>query len=199
MTGGGSAYGGQWRPNPNKPEDQRFLGEPGEKKTTFTKRYRIDTKMDKSGRAIKERHYTDHDNPARHANPHDHNIKWDTPDGHPEPQGPINYPDGVPEFKSYEGMTKMGTIIQGNTPEQNRFITISDFKECMRYGGEVGFFWKGKTYDITHPDGRIIIYEAFKPETEKWCDTADEVLEYMVGSDRLRDIITQVTVIDRTI
>jgi len=34
---------------------------------------------------------------------------------------------------------------------------------------------------------------------EKWCDTADEVLEYMVEDDRLRDVITQVTVWDRTI
>ena len=32
--GGGSAYGGKWRPNPNKPQDQRFLGKPGEIKTT---------------------------------------------------------------------------------------------------------------------------------------------------------------------
>ena len=35
--------------------------------------------------------------------------------------------------------------------------------------------------------------------TEKWCDTADEILEYMVGEDRLRDVITQVKVWDRTI
>ncbi len=33
--------------------------------------------------------------------------------------------------------------------------------------------------------------------TEKWCDTADEVLEYMVGNDRLRDVITKVEVIFR--
>ena len=35
--------------------------------------------------------------------------------------------------------------------------------------------------------------------TEKWCDTADEILEYMVGGDRLRDVITQVKVWERTI
>ncbi len=32
--GGGSAFGGQWRPNPNKPADQRYVGTPGEVKTT---------------------------------------------------------------------------------------------------------------------------------------------------------------------
>ena len=40
---------------------------------------------------------------------------------------------------------------------------------------------------------------ANQEETEKLCNTSDEVLEYMVGADRLRDVITQVTVLDRTI
>ena len=35
--------------------------------------------------------------------------------------------------------------------------------------------------------------------TEEWCETADELLEYMVGEDRLRDVITRVAVIERTI
>jgi hypothetical protein len=33
----------------------------------------------------------------------------------------------------------------------------------------------------------------------KCFDNANNALEYMVGSDRLRDVITQVTVLDRTI
>lgn len=33
--GGGSAYGGKWRPNPNKSQDQRYLGNPGEMKRTI--------------------------------------------------------------------------------------------------------------------------------------------------------------------
>ncbi len=32
--GGGSAYGGKWRLGPNKPEDKRYLGEPGSINTT---------------------------------------------------------------------------------------------------------------------------------------------------------------------
>lgn len=31
--GDGSVFGGQWRPNPSKPQDQCLLGEPGEVKT----------------------------------------------------------------------------------------------------------------------------------------------------------------------
>lgn len=91
------------------------------------------------------------------------------------------------------------TIVPGNTIEQNRFVSISDFKTCMRWNGEVEFVWKGVTYNITHYNGKISISHSRLQETERCFDTADEVLEYMVGGDRLRDVITQVTVRDRTI
>ena len=89
-------------------------------------------------------------------------------------------------------------ILTGNTGE-NRFETINDFKECMRYHGEVEFEWKGTLYTITHPEGMINISEAWKPETEQWCAAADEALEYMIDGVRLREIITQVEVKARTI
>lgn len=199
--GGGSAYGGKWRPNPNKPQDQRFLGNPGEIKTTITNGYRVDTKIGADGRAVAERHYTDHNQPWAHTNPHDHPIHWDNPAGFPALLPPINYPDGAPEFKKYGGLFFMGnTIVPANSPEQNRFTTISDFKTCMRWHGEVSFTWNGNLYSITHrSNGKISISMACREDTEKLCATSDEVLEYMVGADRLRDVITQVTVLDRTI
>ena len=43
------------------------------------------------------------------------------------------------------------------------------------------------------------VYIEKMEQTEKWCDTADEVLEYVIDGDRLRDIITEVEVTDRTI
>lgn len=50
---------------------------------------------------------------------------------------------------------------------------------------------------------KMVICQAGSAEintrTEKWCDTADEILEYMVSGDRLRDVITQVKVWERTI
>ena len=92
------------------------------------------------------------------------------------------------------------TIVPANTHEQNQFTTISDFKTCMRWHGEVEFIWNEIPYCITHRgNGKISISVANQEETEKLCDTSDEVLEYMVGLDRLRDVITQVTVLDRTI
>ena len=86
------------------------------------------------------------------------------------------------------------------------FPTISDFKWCMKSGGEVEFYWKGKVYCAfgklqKTPDSNLQMYisEAYKPETEKWCDNADEVLEYVIDGQRLREIITKVKVWSRTI
>ncbi len=40
---------------------------------------------------------------------------------------------------------------------------------------------------------------ALHQETEKLYDTADGVLEYMLGDDKLRDVITKVEVTERTL
>ena len=103
-----------------------------------------------------------------------------------------------------------GNMVGTNSLEDNRFKTISDFKQCMRRGGEVQFEWNGVLYccfgcisPAADAAPKMVICQAGSVEvntrTEKWCDTADEILEYMVGGDRLRDVITQVKVWERTI
>ena len=97
-----------------------------------------------------------------------------------------------------------------NSFEDNRFKTIADFAQCMWRGGEVEFEWNGVMYccfgcveDTDSGRTRMLISQAGSIEvntlTEQWCDSADEVLEYMVGNDRLRDVITQVKVWSRTV
>lgn len=199
--GGGSAYGGGWKPS--KPEDYRLIGKPGEIKVTYAKDgSKIETKIGNDGRAVAERHYTNHHSPKFHSDPHDHHINWETPRyGIPNFEKPhINYwpdvyPEGVPEFKTFGGL-HMNFML--NSDEENRFKTISEFKECLIRGGEVEFRWNGKDYSIGGYD-KYVICASNQEETEKICNTPDEILEYMVGEDRLRDVITQVTVIWRTI
>ncbi len=81
--------------------------------------------------------------------------------------------------------------------EEMRFKTISEFKSSLLRGGEIviewnkqlyGFFYNGTAFYITFPDGEKSYYE-----------TSDEVLERYIGNDRLRDIITQATVLDRAL
>ena len=87
-----------------------------------------------------------------------------------------------------------------NTPEENRFKTISEFKWCLYCGGEIAFSWHGKEYSVTHRDtGEIGITEAYKQETEKLCKDADEVLDVLIDGMKLREIITQAEVTERTI
>lgn len=93
----------------------------------------------------------------------------------------------------------MPSIIYDNrTPEDMRFKTISDFKECMICGGEVVFVWNNTRYGIVRSNGKFHVASEGRSD-EQWFDTPDDVLEYTVGSDRLRDVITRVTVLDRII
>lgn len=215
LSGYGSAGGGlsevSWKPK--KDDDKRFLGEPGkaERYHVDGKKggYEADVKYGPDGRAVSERHYTDHSQPGRHSSPHDHGIDWS--EGFPKPGGPINYDGDAPEFKKLEGRSmekeyddRSLTIIPEN------FASIDDFKECMEHGGEVCFGWKGVDYccfgcisPSPSEKPKMVISQAGSAEvnlaTEMWGDTADEILEYMVGEDRLRDVITQVEVFDRTV
>lgn len=92
-----------------------------------------------------------------------------------------------------------GIILPESTPEQNRFESISDFKWSMRCGGEIEFIWNNVRYGIAHTNDKIIVYRWKDADTLRYFDTADDALEYMVGNDRLRDVITRVTVVSRTI
>ena len=200
--GGGSAYGGEMKPS--KPADERFWGKPGETKYSYTtKRELIETLIGPDGKAYLEIHHTDHGFPKCHEIPHQHTITWD--------QSGFRFgKEQTAKNFLYGGNTKMATWAGMNSFEDNRFKTISDFKQCMRRGGEVQFEWNGVMYCcfgcIEPSPGakmRMVIAQAGSIEvnlrTEKWCDTADELLEYMVGDDRLRDVITQVKVWERTI
>lgn len=150
------------------------------------------TKIGPDGRAEMERHNTDHGKPWAHT-PHDHKIEWLDPPGHPDPQSPINYPGGAPEFKKYGECYTMSTVIPTNPPEANRFSSISDFKWSMKCGGEITFEWDQTMYGIFRLDDRYCISLA-TGENARWYDTLGDLLEHYLGGRRLRDIITDVTV-----
>ena len=137
--------------------------------------------------------------------PHTHDIYWDELGPH---LGKIEHPGKA--FILERRCLSLKTMVPSNTFEDDRFKTISDFKWCMKRGGEVQFEWNNIMYCCfgcvvptagTAP--KMLICQAGSAEvnarTEKWCDTADEILEYMVGEDRLRDVITQAKVWERTI
>lgn len=207
-AGGGSAYGGKWRPNPNKPNEVILQGPPNTIQRIFLKMkkggYWVQVKYGDEGWAVKIRHETIHSPNQDHTNPHDHNITYDPHDHSPiwvKPQ--INYPkeqypNGAPEFKNMQS----GDVGRMNTelwcdPEAMRFKTISEFKDSLRRGGEIVIEWNGNTYGIFNNGQKFFIVTPSIHTT--FFDTPDELLEYRIGDERLRDIIIQVDVNDRAL
>lgn len=99
----------------------------------------------------------------------------------------------------------MSVFIKANGSEEDRFKTISEFKWSLLRGGEIQFLWQGKEYGAVPHGDSFIAYRSYDKATgvfdesaEKWYDTPDEVLEYVIGGVRLREIITQVEVVART-
>ena len=71
--------------------------EPGEIKRSG-KNGQNETKIGEDGRAVRERHHSDHGTPNIHSKPHNHDIRWNE-NGKPEYSKPINYRDGdIPEL-----------------------------------------------------------------------------------------------------
>ena len=203
--GGGSAYGGQWKPNPNKPNEVILQGPPNTIGRHYipgkSGGYWVQVKYGNDGWAVKIRHETNHNPNQDHTDPHDHIIEYD-PSHRPiyvKPQinYPIEqYPDGAPEFKLFNqtGVTKM--VFYYNA-EELRFKTISEFKRSIKDGGEIVIEWDGRSYGIFFNGTQF--YMTSQDGSTVYFQTADELLEQHTSGDRLRDIITQVTVLDRAL
>jgi len=63
--------------------------------------YKQETLIGKDCRAVLERHHTDHGNPIKHSNPHDHKITWDSKND-PQFSESINYKDNEEIPKLHE-------------------------------------------------------------------------------------------------
>lgn len=199
--GMGSAFGGKWKPNPNKPWEERFFGGPGEIKRTFrqTKKggYWIYTKIGDDGRAIKERHITDHDQPKYHSNPHDVPIKWNEKTGTPIWGKDINYFDGnVPEFKYYK--ITGGSLMHYDYNED--YKTKYEFKDSVLRHAEIVFEWQGVEYGIFWIEGNkwVICLSGSDNSKDVFYDNIDDLMNHKIGDDKLIDICTKFTVIERT-
>lgn len=197
FKGMGSSEGGDWRPDPNKPDEARFLGEPNSIGSYQKRNGAIYmTKYDDKGKAERERHLTNHGNPKKHTNPHDHTVDWSN--GRPKLIEQVDYKGDIPEFK---GKTIMQTTLDIDEYNySNRFKTLYDFTDSLNRGGEIQFDWNEKSYSLTPcANNEFAFCEAYKPETEIMCKDTNEVLELIVDGQKLREIITKVTVTERTI
>lgn len=198
--GMGSVFGGAWKPS--APEDERFLGKPGEIKRTFipTKKggYWVITKIGNNGRAIAERQLTDHGRADKHSNPHDQEIIWSGPDNHPSLGPPVNYFNGeIPEFKYY----KLTGAYQMHEGWNRDFKTKYEFKDTVSRGCDLCFEWKGIEYGIFPAENHqwFVCALGANHSQDVYYNTIDDVMNHKIGDDMLIDICTRFTVIERNI
>ncbi|MCM1364384.1 MAG: DUF4417 domain-containing protein [Faecalibacterium sp.] len=202
--GTGSAYGGDWKPK--KKDDERFLGTPNSIKQYVTKNNEVyETKIGSDGRAYMERHHTTHHREhTGHTNPHDHMVDWSR--GFPSLGEPINYPHGnIPIFKFKGGNLMSANISQGkfilfDDYDEMKFEGISDFKWSVQHGSEVEFNWKGKSYGIgLEAKDTWVLYQANTAGSDVYFKSVDELLNFKIDDDILRDIVTEIEVTVRTL
>ncbi len=200
--GMGSAHGGEWKPSPNKPNDKKFYGAPNTiAEFTLTNGKIVFVKYDASSRAVLERHFEHHGNPSLHSIPHDHIIDWSK--GHPDPGPPINYYDGnAPEFKSHTRSVIM------NSNEIGKFLSLSEFEFDVSTGRDIEFSWNGILYftrkfpkkadgqqDAMCNEYNYYICEQNNEKSGRWYDTTDDLLNHIVQGKKLREIITEVSIV----
>ena len=82
-------------------------------------------------------------------------------------------------------------------PDPDRFQTIAEFKESLLLGGEIAFRWEGTDYGICRTDRYCLAHA--DGSCGQWCDTLDEVLDCLIGSNRLREIITRADILWRNL
>ncbi len=80
----------------------------------------------------------------------------------------------------------------------NNFFDERDLIEALNRGCEVEFLYDNKKYSITHIDNGISIIEFNNYESERTYVDAKKAMEYEFGDKKLRDIISDMKVIDRS-
>ena len=219
--GGGNAFGGEWKPKDKNSE--RFLGKPNtikENTVTTTKgNYRVKNYYDKNGKAVAERHLTDHNQPAHHTNPHDHNIDWSK--NVPAMGDRTNYLNSeAPSFIEFlEGLLgDISEIITGEeksmdkkyvnpdyNPDDYKFETLGEFKCYLASGWNVGFEYNGIEYGV-----EAIFDESTGKKIEDYYDiwiynkgdianslSLEEVLDYKLDGVKIRDLILTAEITER--
>lgn len=87
----------------------------------------------------------------------------------------------------------------GTTP----FEDIDDFKISLLRGREIQFIWNDIEYGVFHDydsgEKAFFICEAHKDDVGTYLSTLDEVLNFKIQNQPLKDIITKVDVCWRSI
>ena len=80
----------------------------------------------------------------------------------------------------------------------NNFYDDRDLIDCLNKGCEVEFLYNKKKYSITHTYEGISLIEFYNEKSEKIYATAEEAIECKIEGRKLKDIISEMKIIDRS-
>lgn len=81
----------------------------------------------------------------------------------------------------------------------NSFLDTEDLVECLNRGCEVEFIYKDKKYFINHTSkGEVLVYEGYNEDSIKHYSDGWQALEYDIDDKKLKDIINDMKIIDRS-
>ncbi len=208
--GGGSAFGGEWKPKDANSE--RFLGEPNTIRENIVKTtkgsYKVLDYYNKNGKAVVERHLTDHNKPHKHSNPHDHRLDWSK--NFPGMSSPINYKESItPSFEEFINslLEEVSNYITGDdskmknyeyNPADYKFETLAEFKFYLSCGANVLFEYNNIEYGIEGHNNSFDIWIGNKGDIANGL-TLEQTLDFEFDGVKLRDFITtdDVTITER--
>lgn len=80
------------------------------------------------------------------------------------------------------------------------FESVEDFKFSLIHGREIEIYWNDIHYSIFHEKDNLYTFlEADKLETEVGFNSIDELLEFAIQGQPLKDIVTEVEILHRNI
>jgi hypothetical protein len=77
--------------------------------------------------------------------------------------------------------------IKGNN---DKFNTVDEFIDNLNRGGEIEFIYNNKRYSITHDDNELCFIEQYKNNSIKYFHNIQELLEFHLEENIIKDIIT---------
>ncbi len=79
------------------------------------------------------------------------------------------------------------------------YKTKYEFKDSVMRHAEIVFEWNNEEYEICSLDGEKWLFCNHKDDSEdKFFEDIDDVMNHKIGDDKLIDICTKFTVIERT-
>ena len=73
-------------------------------------------------------------------------------------------------------------------------MNITELYDNISRGGEIEFTYKDKQYSITHSNEGIHVMEAYNYSTERIYQSPDEIGDYIIDGEQLKDFFDNVEI-----